>query len=457
MAETGLRDFAAARGLELGGGDGVRPLTPALAAALRDGIAGSATGTLAPGLEGTIFDVRGETGATVILTGVRGSAAFMPALACRDRAASGDRRPAELPAERWEGTELESTGFNRRYGLLTLAGQDAGLVRELFSPSLIAWLERDPPPGFSFELNEGNLTIALPGRLRGAELEELAGLAAALRARIQGEIDEEGALDPDLYDESVKLRAVERGLSEVEWDEPPAGVQVAVARYRREAARKPSVLLKGLMWAAISGGIVAVVLALAVHPVAGLLAGAIVAPFGFWIGRLVGASAFRWEGTASVSRVGLEAFARGYAASRGLELESRWRFHAEHRDLAVPGFADHVFAGRLPNADGLRGRLLMLGDAAEMRALGQEIAYVADRPLASSALLVSADGDLPEDAGRGVELPEDYRLEIAGREVLVWRPIAGNLLRTAAGTDRFCGKAAAVVGAVLAGSPAERA
>ena len=79
----------------------------------------------------------------------------------------------------------------------------------------------------------------------------------------------------------------------------------------------------------------------------------------------------------------------------------------------------------------------MLGDAAELRTLGQEIAYISDRPLASSALLVEAGRDLPAARLR-VELPDDYRSTVHGREVLVWRPIAGNLARTAAGSDRFC-------------------
>ena len=451
MPLDGIRELAAARGLDLSEDGDLRPLTPALAAAAAAGVRLRASGSIAPGLEGQLIAAGDDRRATtLILTSVRGSTAFMPALVCRDRASGGGRRPAELPAERWEGTELESVGFNRRYALMTLTGQDAGLVRELFSPRLIAWLERDPPPGFSFELNEGSLTVAMPGRLEGEELAGFCDLAAQVTARIQAEIDEEGELDPDIFDESQKLRAIERGMEEVRWNEPPASVGEAIARYRRVASRKPPVLLTALMWAAITGGIVTVLVALVVHPILGLLAGAIVAPVGFLLGRLVAASRYRWGGTASSSRVGLEAFARGYAESRDLELENRWRFHAAHRDLAVPGFADHVFAGELPGTDGLVGRFLMLGDAAEMRALGTEIAYTSDRPLASSALLVDAGRDLPADAAAAVELPEGYRLEVSGRELLVWRPISGNLLRTAAGSDRFCANAGAVLRKALA-------
>jgi hypothetical protein len=40
--------------------------------------------------------------------------------------------------------------------------------------------------------------------------------------------------------------------------------------------------------------------------------------------------------------------------------------------------------------------------------------------------------------------PEHYRLEARGRDLLVWRPIPGNLIRTANCCDGFCAKAADV-------------
>ena len=63
---------------------------------------------------------------------------------------------------------------------------------------------------------------------------------------------------------------------------------------------------------------------------------------------------------------------------------------------------------------------------------------------------MEASRDLPADAASAVELPDEYQLEVSGREVLVWRPIAGNLLRTAAGSDRFCANAGRVLREVLA-------
>ena len=195
----------------------------------------------------TLFEF-GEGGAPrqFVLTRVRSSVAFIPALACRDRATTAGR-PAELPAERWEETDLESGAFNRRYLLLSLAGQDPGLLRELFSPSLIAWLERDPPSGFSFELNEGYLTVALPGRLDGGRAR--AGSSrwrATCSARIGAEIAEEGAASLDVFEEPEEIRGIERGLADVGFDAPPESVQEAIAAAKACAGRKPASLLRAL-------------------------------------------------------------------------------------------------------------------------------------------------------------------------------------------------------------------
>ena len=449
MTVADLERFSNSRGLKRGGTDGLRALTPTLLPAARGGLVARADGRLAEGLEGSLLMLKGGGGgeATVVLCHVSGSKAFMPALSCRSRDLG--RGPLEeLPAERWERTELESAGFNRRYSLLSLRGQDAGLVRELFSPSLIAWLERDPPPGFSFEMNEGNLTMSLPGHLDEEQLGAFCAAAAQLNERIAAEIEEED-LDPDLFDESEKVADIERGLADVGFQETPVGVQDAVARVKRRAARKPRVLLVALLWALVLGAAIGAAATAAAGPAAGVIFGGLVFLGVFILARAIGAAAYRW-GTAAVGRVALEGFARGYASSRGLEIEDRWRFHSSHRDLPVPGFADHVFAGELPETGGLRGRLLMLGDAAELRTLGQEVAFFADRPLASSALLVEAPEGPRAPSSDGVDVPAEYTLDVTGRWILVWRPVQGNLIRTCAGTDRFCAKAGVVVRDVLA-------
>ena len=426
----------------------IRQVTPALVAGVGAGLKDRTDGELVPNLEGSIFTFGSATnGSTVLLTRVRASSAFVPALVCRDRAATRGR-PAELPAERWEETELESAGFNRRYRLMTLAGQDPGLLRELFSPSLIAWLEREPPPGFSVELNEGFLTVALPGHLEGEERERMIVLAAELSSRIASEIAEEEGESLDVFDEAGEIRDVERGIAEVDYSEPPESVQAAIAAAKARAGRKPATLLKAVWWGVVGGGVAGGAAVAFAGPVAGAVAAVVVALPAAYLGWLIGRASYRWGAAGSVERVGLEAWTRGYAAARGLELEDRWRFHGLHKDLPMPGFADHVLAGSIPNGAGIHGRLLFVGDAAELRATGQEIAFVSGRPLASSALIVEADRDLSPESG-DVSLPDEYRVEISGRQVLVWRPVQGNLLRTSEGSDRFCERASAVASEVL--------
>ena len=137
--------YARSRGLAVEPEASVRALTPALLTGGHGSVGPVAAGDLAPGLYGKLIGHVFAAGATrresaIVLTEVPETAAFIPALVCRDRAAVGDDDPAQLPAESWTATTLESDAFNRRYRLLTLAGQDPGLVRELFSPELIAWL-----------------------------------------------------------------------------------------------------------------------------------------------------------------------------------------------------------------------------------------------------------------------------------------------------------------------------
>lgn len=443
MPENSIDEFARARGLRRAEGE-IREVTPALAGA---GAEPLWSGTIAEGLDGTLVRLprRGRSPeALAVLTRVPETLAFAPALVCRDRRAF-DASPASLPAERWEEARLESRAFDERYRLLALAGQDQGWLRELFSPALISWLAHDAAPGLSWELNSGELVVLLPGDEANAA-ERLAAEAAELTRRIRTEAEEEGA-DPDLFDESEELAGLEEALAEVRFDRPPAGVQEAVAVFRRAASRKPSVLLRALSWAAVAAAPVIVGVSLLVGWAAALVAAILVAIPAFWLGRLIGASRYRF-GKVVVGRAGLEAFVREYARSRGFELQDRWAFHAAHRDMAFPGFADHVLFG--PHAElGRDVHFLLLADAVELRSRGTEIAYTAERPYASNALMVRLDAEPRPSRLRDLDLPEGYRVETAGRDLLVWREVPGNLVRTAAGSDRFLSAAGGVALRVL--------
>jgi hypothetical protein len=93
----------------------------------------------------------------------------------------------------------------------------------------------------------------------------------------------------------------------------------------------------------------------------------------------------------------------------------------------------------------------MFGNAAEMRSRGEEMAWTTDRPLAASGLMVPLPRPPRGDAA-AVDLPEECRLEGRDRHALVWRPIQGNLLRTAEGSDRFCAKAGQLIQELVDGA-----
>ncbi len=426
----------------------LRELTPLLIT----GSDGSNTvikkGPLTPGLEGTlcehIFDDGGaRQKATIVLTSVPETVAYVPALVCRDRASLGGAEPAQLPAERWQAVDLESVAFNGRYHLLTLAGQDQGWVRELFSPELISWLTVKAPIGLSFELNEGNLVVAVPGPTADpAGVDALVVAAAELRARISREALEEES-DPDIFDESAEIAAVLETIKVVDWKSPPESVSEAKGRYARSTRWKSGVLITAAFWGTVMFGVTLVVFALVldiffsfavavfIALIPAVFAGIGTAAIGQW----VASHRYRW-GDVSVERVALEAWARGYAKSRKLALVDRWQWHSDHRAMPLPGFADHVLAGPIPGTN-VEGWFAMLGDAAELRSTGTEIAYVSDRPLASSAILARLERPPTDEQIAAIKLPEEYAIERQGNEVMIWRPVQGNLLRTSEGSDRF--------------------
>jgi hypothetical protein len=453
--------FARARGLSHSADEAIRPVTPALdGAGSRQGDVVS--GELAPGLTGQLFHLAaGErTGeATGVLTTVSETRPYVTTIACQDRALAGRRAPVKYSAERWQEIRLESSAFAERYRLLVIAGQDAGWTRELFSPALITWLTDRAPAGLSFELNEGHLCVLEPGRLQDAgKLAALCEAAAELAARIREEAREEGS-DPDLFRAAEATRKMDDAVAEVEWRGPPGSVAQAIEAYRAVASRKPRTIAIALVCAGVAMALGAGIGWLVAGPV-GLLSGAVVGGgFGFQVGRLVATQRYLFEETFSVGWVGINAFNREYARSRGLARQKKFAFHHENRDLPVPGFADSVQAGPVPGTDH-SGLFVMLADSPELRASGRHTMGAADpqgRPLSYDALVVELTEAPTPERIRELDLPPDFRVDAyGGNKVVVWRPIAGNMARTSAGCDEFRATAGRVI-AALEGSANTRA
>jgi hypothetical protein len=461
VSDPGLVAFARARRLSHSADEAIRPVTPALdGAGSRQGDVVS--GELAPALTGQLFylaagDRTGE--ATGVLTTVPEARPYVTAIACQDRALAGRRAPVKYSAERWQEIRLESSAFAERHRLLVIAGQDAGWTRELFSPALITWLTDRAPAGLSFELNAGHLCVLVPGHLQDAG--ELAGLceaAAELAARIREEAREEGS-DPDLFRAAEATRKMDDAVAEVEWRGPPGSVAEAIEAYRAVASRKPRTIAIALVCAGVVMALGAAIGWLVAGPV-GLLSGAVVGGgFGFQVGRFVATQRYLFEGTFSVGWVGINAFNREYARSRGLARQKKFAFHHENRDLPVPGFADSVQAGPVPATDH-NGLFVMLADSPELRASGRHAMGAADaegRALSYDALVVELTEAPTPERIRKLDLPPDFRADAyGGNKVVVWRPIAGNMTRTSAGCDEFRATAGRVI-AALEGSAATRA
>ena len=453
LNDEGLIAYASERGLSYSAGEAIRPVTQALeGAGRRPGDVVS--GELAPGLTGQLFHLpagarKGE--ATGILTTASETRAYATTIACQDRALAGRRAPVKYSTERWEEVRLESSAFAERYRLLVIAGQDAGWTRELFSPALIAWLTDRAPVGLSFELNEGHLCILLPGRIQDTgELAALCEAAAELAARIREEAREEGT-DPDLFRAAEATRKMDHAVAEVEWRDPPGSVAEAIAAYRRVASGKPRTMAVALVCAGLAMALGGVAGWLVGGPI-GLVSGAVAGgAFGFQVGRFFATQSYLFEGAFAVDWVGINAFNREYARSRGLARQKKFAFHHENRDLPVPGFADSVQAGPVPETNH-NGLFVMLADSPELRASGRHTMGAADaqgRSLSYDALVVELTRPpTPERFGE-LKLPPDFRVDAyGGNKVVVWRPIAGNMTRTSAGCDEFRGAAGGLIAAL---------
>ena len=94
---------------------------------------------------------------------------------------------------------------------------------------------------------------------------------------------------------------------------------------------------------------------------------------------------------------------------------------------------------------------MLFEDAAELRAQGIDMAYTTDRPLASNALVVELPRPPAPGAVEKLELGPEEHAELAGSQLTTWRPIQGNLVRTAAGSDRFRARAGELMRQVMEG------
>ncbi len=330
---------------------------------------------------------------TLVVATISEAVAFARNLSCRERKVQRDLARTELArfGDSRE-VELESAEFDERFALQAPPGIDASWLRQLFTPALIDWLTTNAPQGFCFELNEGHFCAAIPGHAEDAGvLDALVAAANRVAGRVREEATE-GAGHESQAAELVRDDRFERMLGRVEFDSPPPDVGTAADRYMGIALRRPGHALRAIgssfrhgpsLWALVA--LAAVALTLVLGHGSGWELGLNVAVWliPVFIGALVVLVLnIRRQAKALATRLGEEAFVRGYAASRGLRVVDPAGFQVEHARLRLPGAVRHAMVGALPGTQ-LDGAIALVDSGVEKEA---ELSSSATGAIASSAL-----------------------------------------------------------------------
>ena len=429
-----IERYAREHGLDYARAGTVPEATPLLSRGDRRFATDLAVGELPGGLEGTVArytyvddDERGDQRVqryTVLSTLVPESVGFVPLLLCRHRRTArglDDEADPDYPKRR--SLELESAVVRQRYRIEISDEQDPQWMRELFSPSFVAWLAERAPEGMSFELVDGALCVSLPGHDEDpASVERLVAAAAHVAGRLRREAYEEESGSGIAHTAAADERAarLRSKLAKVEWPEPPRDARRASRAYLRVAAHEfrpwaGALIMSALVFVGVYRELVGESGRVAVAAGTAILAFAMTA------------IALVWR---SATRYGSEAFVREYARSRGFRLQDGRRFHAEHVRLPLPGVAEHAMSG--PPG---QGELLLLSDRSNRR---RRKYYNLLLTKASSA------GGAPAESRVG-----SYHVALHGDELVVFRRSQPPSRRSARQLDRFseeAGRIAAEMG-----------
>ena len=347
-----------------------------------DGATGALLGELpATLLHSTYSEARGQASSgdrfTLVVATISEAVAFARNLSCRDRAVQKKLAHTEI-ARFGDSREikLESIEFDRRFALQAPPGIDASWLRQLFTPALLVWLASKAPAGFCFELNEGHYCAAIPGHAtEPAALDPFLAAAGQVAQRIREEALE-GAGHSSQAAALTRDKRFERMLAKVEFSEPPPDVASATDRYMGRAMRRPSFIVRAI-GNSFRSGAQALLFALVILAILAVSSGGNWLDIGInaavWlIPLLIGGLVLLWlnvrrQAKALATRLGEEAFVRGYARSRRLEIVDAARFQVEHATLRLPGAARHVMVGPLPGTD-VRGAIALVDAGVEKAA-----------------------------------------------------------------------------------------
>jgi hypothetical protein len=202
-ADAFFADYAAQRGLELGGRSPLPASTPLLRKGDDRYAERTLSGPFADDVEGILAlytyeeestDSEGnrETNHyryTVGMVNVPECSAFVPELFCQRkfglRALEGFEDAFRSSKQR---VKLESEALDRKYEIFSGKEQDANWMRRLFSPTFIVWLTDEAPEKFAFELVDGVLCCYVHGhREKAAELDGMRIASAPVATRLREE------------------------------------------------------------------------------------------------------------------------------------------------------------------------------------------------------------------------------------------------------------------------------
>jgi hypothetical protein len=362
---------------------------------------GAATGKLPGGLDGTLAyytyattstDSDGHSSTThhhntIVVSRIPESIGFAPSLAFRGRSMmsalgiQGDTKRVEAVGEAIKGAMA-----------FAYKGTSDAWLTQLFSPALVDWLDRSPDD-FGFELSGGVLCVARSDYIGGDELESLCSDAAHVATAIASECEEavdsgqaasQGAHskppDPDL----------EKTLNEVVGAEAPDHLGATTRAFRKHLFASPGTYARALLWGLVVAAILNVfLLAITINLIVANSYGALA----IFEGALIGICfliALRWRVGDKASSLDPEAFFRGYARSRHLQVIDPLQFAATHADARLPFEPDWVFTGTLPGGSS-DAALALRGDGMKR---SDQIAVIAGPtgPVAATELTATAPG-----------------------------------------------------------------
>ena len=205
-ADDFFQVYASKRGLTLGGKTRLPAATPLLRKGDDRYAERTLTGPIAPGLDGALvlFTYEDETTDsdgnqqtnyyhyTLGMFEVPECVAHVPELYCQRKSGLRALEKFEDVFRRSkQRVKLESEALDEKYEIFSAKGQDENWLRQLFSPTFIVWLCDSAPKKFAFELVNGTLVAYVNGHKEDtADLDEVAGAAAAVATRLRDESNE---------------------------------------------------------------------------------------------------------------------------------------------------------------------------------------------------------------------------------------------------------------------------